>query len=57
MRRTRLSLGCLLVWLVIGYDPFLVNKEEVASAEQGMLEGIHRKQNSWVSSPTWHELC
>ena len=43
------SLGCLLVWLVVGDDPFIVTHEELALENENVWEVVHMKHNLWVS--------
>ncbi|KAL3157150.1 hypothetical protein ABBQ38_001391 [Trebouxia sp. C0009 RCD-2024] len=43
------SLGCLLVWLLVGDDPFPVTIEELAAADMSLCEMLHVKQNLWAA--------
>ena len=43
------SLGCLLVWLVTGQDPFACFNSELDMHKLSHLECMTRKQAAWVS--------
>ncbi|KAL3157152.1 Ribosomal protein S6 kinase alpha-5 [Trebouxia sp. C0009 RCD-2024] len=43
------SLGCILVWLLVGDDPFPVTIEELAAADMSLCEMLHVKQNLWAA--------
>ena len=43
------SLGCILVWLMIGRNAFAVGVKEAAKGGKDVVEIIHTKHNAWVS--------
>ena len=51
------SLGCLLVWLVTGEDPFAWREEDSDFHNVGQMECMCMKHTAWVSSSSTPHAC